>query len=120
MVKFRVTFVTAFFDLNEPRPNEKSLQIYIKHFISLAYSGIPLCLYTTSDISKIIIGHSMKRRHHCFLIEYLYYCDYLAHFPANIIAYIVTVIITSIYTLTMRSHIAFKALKWIYYYNTTK
>ena len=55
MPNFKVTFVTAFFELNEVRPNEKPLQSYIKHFISLAYSAIPLCLYTSSDIAKMII-----------------------------------------------------------------
>lgn len=54
MSDFKVTFVTAFFDLNELRPNEKSIQTYIKHFISLAYSAIPLCLYTNSIIAKRI------------------------------------------------------------------
>lgn len=54
MSDFKVTFVTAFFDLNELRPNEKSIKTYITHFISLAYSGIPLCLYTCHNIAKRI------------------------------------------------------------------
>lgn len=55
MPDFKVTFVTAFFDLNELRPNEKPIRTYINHFISLAYSGIPICLYTSPDIARIII-----------------------------------------------------------------
>ncbi len=54
MPDFKVTFVTAFFDLNESRPNEKSIKTYIDNFIFLANSNIPLCLYTDLTIANKI------------------------------------------------------------------
>ena len=48
-----LTFTTAFIDLNEDRSKDKSPEIRIKHFKTLAKSGIAICLYVSSTYENI-------------------------------------------------------------------
>jgi len=48
-----ITFTTAFIDLNEDRSKDKSPEVRIKHFKTLAKSGIAICLYVSSTYENI-------------------------------------------------------------------
>ena len=48
-----LTFTTAFIDLNEDRSKDKSPEVRIKHFKTLAKSGIAICLYVSSTYENI-------------------------------------------------------------------
>lgn len=48
-----ITFVTAFIDLNEDRPKNKSPDICIKLFKHIADSGVAICLYVSSIYENI-------------------------------------------------------------------
>jgi len=48
-----ITFTTAFIDLNEDRSKDKSPEVRINHFKTLAKSGIAICLYVSSTYENI-------------------------------------------------------------------
>jgi glycosyl transferase family 25 len=48
-----ITFTTAFIDLNEDRSKDKSPEVRIKHFKTLAKSGIAICIYVSSTYENI-------------------------------------------------------------------
>lgn len=48
-----LTFTTAFINLNEDRSKDKSPEVRIKHFKTLAKSGIAICLYVSSTYENI-------------------------------------------------------------------
>ena len=53
MLEPTITFTTAFIDLNEDRSKDKSPEVRINHFKTLAKSGIAICLYVSSTYENI-------------------------------------------------------------------
>ena len=52
MSETKITFVTAFIDLNEDRTNCRTLDTCISLFKTLAESGISICLYLSPNLEK--------------------------------------------------------------------
>ena len=50
--KSKTTFVTALIDLNEPRPENKDIDSYLKHFKNLANTNLPFHVFISSSFEK--------------------------------------------------------------------
>jgi hypothetical protein len=49
-----ITFVTAFLNLQEERPNEKSIETCINHFVSVASSGISIVAFLSKEYIPLV------------------------------------------------------------------
>lgn len=55
-----ITFVTAFLNLQEDRPNEKSIETCIKHFVSVASSGISIVAFLSKEYIPHVEAHNLE------------------------------------------------------------